>query len=164
MSVYIVLFGVFGFVLYRHRQLTHKIHLIILGISGYCAAFSVINLIYYSLKNSYNYDSSFLLAVGWFLWVSCSVAGRIITLAVALGYMINKTSISEHYFKIVILMIATSFSLAAELIVQYYQYDYQIPKISVISSHVPHMVCELIFFIWILQSFRKNVAELLRRD
>jgi hypothetical protein len=65
-----------------------------------------------------------LLAIGWFLWVSCSVAGRIITLAVALGYMINKTSISENYFKIVILMIATSFSLTAELIVQYYQYDF----------------------------------------
>jgi hypothetical protein len=72
------------------------------------------------LKNSYNYDSSLLLAFGWFIWVSCSIAGRVVTLAVALGYMINKKSISEHYFKIAILMIATSFSLAAELIVQYY--------------------------------------------
>jgi hypothetical protein len=100
--------------------LNHKIHFIILGISAYCAVFSTINLIYYSLKNSYNYDSSLLLALGWFIWISCSIAGRVVTLAVALGYMINKKSISEHYFKIAILMIATSFSLAAELIVQYY--------------------------------------------
>lgn len=124
MSVYIILYAVFGFVLYRHKNLTHKIHLIILGICGYCALFSLINLLYYSLRNSYNYDSSFLLTCSWFLWVSCSVAGRIVTLVVALGYFINKKSVSEHYFKIVILMIATAFSLAAELIVQYYQYDF----------------------------------------
>jgi len=120
MSVYIVLYAVFGFVLYRHKNLTHKIHLIILGICGYCALFSLINLLYYSLRNSYNYDSSFLLTTSWFLYVSCSVAGRIVTLVVALGYFINKKSISEYYFKIVILMIATAFSVAAELILQYY--------------------------------------------
>jgi len=82
--------------------------------------FSFVNVLYYSLRNSYNIDSTILLSAGWFIWVSCSVLGRVITLAIALGYFITVRSISKHYFKIVMLMLLMSGGLAAELIVQHY--------------------------------------------
>lgn len=120
MSVYVVLTAVWGFVLYRHQKITHVIHYCVYAISSYCVIFTLINTIYYSLRNSYNYNSTTLLIMSWFVWVSCSISIRVITLAVALGYFINVNSISQHYLKILVLMFLTAISLLAELIVQYY--------------------------------------------
>ena len=149
------------YLLLKHREKVVPIHYMIAVLATASVFEHLMNSIYYGLYNSYNIDSTALIALSYVTLIIRAAMARLVILLTALGYHIMESSIDKYIQNIALIGFFYVISLGLELIVtKYIAIEYAISPTVTFIAEIPHLACDLILALWIVMAFRRTILVL----
>lgn len=156
--------GVWMYLLLKHRSLVVPIHYMIAILAAASMYEHLMNSIYFGLYNSYNIDSTALIAMSYVTLIIRAAMARLLILVTALGYHIMESSVDKYVQNIALMGFFYVISLGIELLVtKYIAKEYSLSPTVTFIAEIPHMACDLILCLWIVMAFRRTILVLNRQ-